>query len=109
MTTALPKKLAVSPDEIRAHFNCMRLYCKAARGCLLAVVQDEYRAPASANQLPGTVAQVVYYYERIPNGSRRRIAIVHQYLQRDGSLGASGKPDPKWLLLSDCTVLVPTR
>jgi len=25
------------------------------------------------------------------------VALVHQYLRRDGSLGASGKPDPKML------------
>jgi hypothetical protein len=25
------------------------------------------------------------------------MAIVHQYLRPDGTLGASGLPDPKWL------------
>jgi hypothetical protein len=27
----------------------------------------------------------------------RRIFLVHVYLRPDGTIGASGKPDPKWL------------
>lgn len=32
----------------------------------------------------------------LPDGSR--VALVHQYLRPDGTVGASGQPDPKWLL-----------
>jgi hypothetical protein len=28
-----------------------------------------------------------------------KVALVHQYLRRDGSLAASGLPDPKYLLV----------
>lgn len=35
-----------------------------------------------------------------------QIALVHQYLRRDGTLGASGLPDPKWLL-HEGEVLIP--
>jgi hypothetical protein len=31
-------------------------------------------------------------------GSRRRIAVVHQYLRPDGFVGGSGRPDPKAIL-----------
>jgi hypothetical protein len=27
-----------------------------------------------------------------------QVAIVHQYLLPNGTVGASGRPDPKWLL-----------
>jgi hypothetical protein len=27
-----------------------------------------------------------------------KVAVVHQYVRRDGSLGGSGNPDPKMLL-----------
>jgi hypothetical protein len=33
----------------------------------------------------------------------RRVALVHQYRMRDGTLGASGKPDPKVVVLNDTT------
>lgn len=44
---------------------------------------------------PGTRSERYEWRDR--NG--RRVAVVHQYVRRDGSLGASGKPDPKrvWL------------
>jgi hypothetical protein len=38
----------------------------------------------------------VAYYETW--GNRRRIALVHQYLRPDGTVGASGRPDPKAIL-----------
>lgn len=31
------------------------------------------------------------------NESLHRIFPVHFYLRRDGTIGGSGKPDPKWL------------
>jgi hypothetical protein len=32
------------------------------------------------------------------DGDGQRVAVVHQYLRTDGTLGASGRPDPKRLL-----------
>lgn len=40
---------------------------------------------------------MVWYYDESLEG----VALVHQYLRPDGSLGGSGKPDPKRLLLDD--------
>lgn len=67
-------------------------------GRLLEVV-IESRAP---RELPpgepeGTRSERVEY--RTPNG--RTVAVIHRYLRPDGSLGASGKPDPKALLDRD--------
>jgi hypothetical protein len=33
-----------------------------------------------------------------PSGDR--VALVHQYLRTDGRLGASGRPDPKWVVIT---------
>ncbi len=41
-----------------------------------------------------TRSQLVTYFD----ADGERVAIVHQYLRQDGTLGASGLPDPKWLL-----------
>lgn len=35
------------------------------------------------------------------------VAIVHQYVLPDGMLGASGRPDPKWVIVrGDGTLVV---
>ena len=56
----------------------------------------------SRDRLPGdepycTHSQIVYYYAK----DGEKLAIVHQYLRPDGTLGASGIPDPKYLRLAD--------
>lgn len=57
--------------------------------------------PAAPPNLPeGTESQEVHYFDR----RVRRRAIVHQYLQPDGTIGASGKPDPKYLMDEDGTI-----
>ena len=87
----------------------MRLYQKAATGELVTIVRDEYLAPRAAGQPTGTVAQIVLYFEVLPDGERRPIALVHQYLRSDGQVGGSGRPDPKWLRLPDGTVIAATE
>ena len=49
---------------------------------------------------PCTLSQIVKYLD----ASGRPVAVVHQYLLANGTLGASGRPDPKWLL-HDGTIL----
>lgn len=51
---------------------------------------------------PGTQSQIVYYY----NDKNQPVAIVHQYLRPDGTIGASGLPDPKRVFLSDRIIYV---
>lgn len=68
---------------------------KARRGELIAVVQRE-RHPALplAAEPFCTRSQLVSYFD----GSGNEIARVHQYLRTDGTIGLSGRPDPKRLL-----------
>ncbi|HTQ68321.1 MAG TPA: hypothetical protein VMI13_06475, partial [Solirubrobacteraceae bacterium] len=42
------------------------------------------------------VSQMLWYYE-----NRIKIAEAHRYLRADGSVGASGKPDPKTVRIED--------
>ncbi len=83
----------------------MQLDAKAARGELAQVLRAEYLTPARAQQVTGTVSQLVAYYARLPNGQKQLVAVVFQYMQPDGKLGASGKPDPKWLRLPDGAIV----
>jgi hypothetical protein len=39
----------------------------------------------------GTKSQVVWYYDKW----HRKVALVHQYLRPDGTVGGAGRPDPK--------------
>lgn len=45
-----------------------------------------------ASEPEGTLSQIVAYED-----SSNRIVLVHRYLRPDGTIGASGRPDPKEL------------
>lgn len=51
------------------------------------------------------MSQAVEYRDRY--GSR--VAIVHQYRMQDGSLGGSGRPDPKIVVIGDTTYYLATE
>jgi hypothetical protein len=87
----------VTPQELRNLFNSRGYYERVIRNELTAALESERPARTEANQPPGTLSQMVWYYDK----SLRRVALVHQYLRPDGSLGGSGRPDPKRLLLDD--------
>jgi hypothetical protein len=52
--------------------------------------------PASVHsgQVPGTLSQIVRCYD----ADNALVLVVHQFLRPDGTIGASGKPDPKRIL-----------
>lgn len=45
----------------------------------------------------GTRSQMVWYLGQ----DGRKLALVHQYLLPDGTIGGSGQPDPKRMILED--------
>jgi hypothetical protein len=49
----------------------------------------------------GTLSQVIRYYDH----RRESRVVIHQYLRPDGTIGASGKPDPKRLWIEDVIYL----
>lgn len=53
-------------------------------------------ASPSSGQPPGTLSQEVYYIDPQTNVEMAR---VHQFVRSDGTLGGSGKPDPKRLFV----------
>ena len=82
----------VDANRLRQRFNELDLVGQLLRRELVAVVDREWLAPASAGQPLGTVSQRVLYLREGMN-----VAVVHQYVRPDGALGGSGRPDPKWL------------
>lgn len=58
------------------------------------VLANDHPSPPRADEPICTRSQTVAYYDR----TGMKVAVVHQFVRKDGDLGASGRPDPKRLL-----------
>ena len=73
-------------------FNEQGLWEKTKSGELTTVtLEDRHPSLTAANEPFCTHSQMVSYRDASDN----EVARVHQYLRPDGTIGASGKPDPK--------------
>ncbi|MBI3424903.1 MAG: hypothetical protein HY011_18355 [Acidobacteria bacterium] len=78
-------------------FNNGQFWEKVQQGEMTAkVLKDRHPSLPLANEPFCTRSQLVAYF----NDQNERVALVHQYLRTDGTIGASGRPDPKRLLLN---------
>jgi len=87
----VPSVKYVSASEIRSIFRDGRFEDLVAYGVLSEKLIREGPAGDRANQPPGTKSQMVAYVDN----HGKQAALIHQYVKPDGTLGASGKPDPK--------------
>jgi hypothetical protein len=76
---------------------------KVQSGELVPHLLREGDPPPDAGQDEGTKSQYIAYRTR----EGKTIAEVHQYLRKDKTLGASGKPDPKMVLHEGVVYRVP--
>ncbi len=90
-----------SPEEVRAIFNADVLP-RVPSGDVDLLIQSRSAASPSSGQPPGTSSERVLYFNR-----GLLIAIAHRFVLPDGSIGGSGRPDPKavrfgneWLIAS---------
>jgi hypothetical protein len=90
------KRQRISEESIRRLFNDGRYWERAMQGEFKMITRDSSPAPKETHQRPGAKSEIIEYYS-----SEDKIAVVFQYTNPDGSLGASGKPDPKALLVGD--------
>lgn len=86
----------ISANEIRQLFN--EIICpQVIQGELVArVQQDKHPSRTKAKEPFCTRSQLVAYYD----AQGMEIARAHQYRRPDGTLGASGKPDPKRIFVN---------
>ncbi len=86
----------IEPTEMQKMFNEGGFWDKTKTGELTSVTL-EHRHPAltAANEPHCTHSQMISYRD----ASGNEVARVHQYLRTDGTIGASGKPDPKRLVV----------
>src|SRR3989304_5176048 len=93
----------VTKDIIRQYFNDGQFFEKAKSGEFsIFTKRSSHPEEPPTGEPVCTWSQIVYYY----NEDSKPVAIVHQYLRPDGSIGASGLPDPKRLLFKDRIVSV---
>src|SRR5690606_39181074 len=86
----------VTEDIIRHYFNTGQYYEKAKSGALISYLKRNSHPDQPPSGEPVcTHSQIVYYYSR----ENSLVVIVHQYYRPDGSIGGSGLPDPKMLVL----------
>lgn len=81
----------VSEDELRRRFNEERYYERMKNGEFREEIVSQWPRRGGDRRVRNTMSQIVDYRDRFGN----RVARVHQYRKRDGSLGGSGRPDPK--------------
>ncbi len=96
----------VSENEIRRIFNEDRYLERVQSGELIAV-RMKNNHPVML--IPGppwcTHSPIRFYYTT----RRELVAVVHQYERPDGTLGLSGRPDPKKLDLEDRIIYVGSK
>ncbi len=79
-------------------FNEGQYWEMVKRGELLEIVlEDRIPALILANEPAGTHSQMISYRDKDGN----EVARVHQYLRPDKTIGASGRPDPKRVLVGN--------
>lgn len=88
-----PRRIHVPPDTLRKIFNDGGYWELVKEGKLHEKVYFEAPPQRKSGEPPGTLSQIVAYLD----SEGRQVAIVHQYLRKDGTIGGSGRPDPKKL------------
>jgi len=81
--------------HLRKLFQDERVLEKEARGELVVkLISSGHPSPPRADEPVCTKSQSMGYYD--PNGNK--VAEAHCHLREDGTIGASGKPDPKGVM-----------
>jgi hypothetical protein len=91
----------VAPSELRRIFNEGGYLERVGSNELIEALESERPARPEAQQPLGTMSRMVWYYAVDSDGTLAKVALVHEYRRPDGSIGGSGRPDPKRLIVDD--------
>jgi hypothetical protein len=100
----------VSVDELRKRFNEGGYLVKVQQGDLVSI--RTRNSHVSKDALPHNCEWCTNSQEHIYKDPKtdREVAKVHQYKRQDGTIGASGMPDPKLLIEGEVQYHIrPTR
>jgi hypothetical protein len=104
MTTLKFKR--VSASELRKLFNDSGYWARVQSGDLIQrLIENGHPSPPEADEPICTRSQIVEYRTQ----AGEVVAKVHFYLRKDGRIGASGKPDPKRVLIGDTVYILVGR
>ncbi len=93
----------VTKPIIRQLFRELQILSRVDRGELVALLKaDRHPERPLGNEPICTRSQIVCYYTH----NCQLVAEAHQYLRPDGTLGLSGLPDPKRIVLPDKIIAV---
>ena len=85
----------IPKEELRRRYNAGGFWRHAQSGVLATRTRrDGQPSPEESGEPFCTRSQIVASYD----ASGERVAVVHQYLRPDGSIGGSGRPEPKALV-----------
>ena len=88
----------LSARDLRAVFNRLGLADVVQAGQLTVRIAEEHHpSPPGAFEPVCTRSQALRYCD----ASGQVVAVVHQYTREDGTIGASGRPDPKVVYLPE--------
>jgi hypothetical protein len=93
------KEFRLTQWEMRRIFNGLRFTERAEQGELEIYDRGHNVLQGHRHEPDGTTSGPRYFYD---SATRQRLAVAHVFQRPDGSLGGSGRPDPKYLVLFDC-------
>ena len=99
--------LKVDCWELRRYFNEPDFNADLVKRTKTRVETYCELAPAKANQEPGTMSLIHEWYGEGASGNRTLLATIHWYRTPDGSIGASGRIDPQFLLVDGIPYIDP--
>lgn len=96
MTQPPDERPRLAVDEMRRIFNESGYAEMAASGVFSTrLEEDDHPTCTLAKEPHCTRSQLVSYW----TSDGQMVALVHQYLRPDGTIGATGRPDPRKLLI----------
>ena len=101
-----PPVKRVSASTLRKLFNDSGFWEQYKNGQLLSILRKS-KHPSSplANEPICTQSQYITYINKLGE----KIAGVHQYLRPDGTIGLSGRPDPKEVYIDGVLYIIETN
>jgi hypothetical protein len=100
--SSIPQK--VSKWQLRETWNDPQFQADMLRRCTERVMVTERLAPPEAQQESGALSQV---YDLFDDIAGELLGTFHRYRNPDGSIGASGKEDPVFLLVNGVVMYDP--
>jgi hypothetical protein len=98
--------IEVAPEELRRRFNEGNYEDRKNAGEFREFERYSYHpSPPPAEEPECTHTQMIAYLDH----EDCRIVNVHQFLRKDGTIGAKGRPDPKAMLIDDILYYVPVH